>query len=145
MTAARSGLHPQLVADCHVLGRFDVCALLLHRNASVPWLILVPGTTRTDFLSLPRAFRAAVLEECARSAEFLRRDRGAARINFASLGNVVPQLHLHVIGRSPGDSCWPTPVWGHLEASRNYDAAEIERFRDTLARGYGLRPDDATG
>jgi len=130
---------PQLVEDCHLLGRFENCALLLHRNASVPWFILVPRTGDTDFLALEPGFRSAVLEECARTADFVRNELGLTKINFASLGNVVPQLHLHVIGRAVGDPCWPAPVWGNLSAQREYSEAELARIRDGLARHHGLQ------
>lgn len=134
-----TALHPQLVADCHLLGRFELCALLLHRNASVPWFILVPRTEDTDFLALTREFRAAVLEECARTADFLRGEMGFAKINFATLGNVVPQLHLHVIGRKPTDPCWPAPVWGNLAAQADYGQAELARIQTGLVRDHELQ------
>ncbi len=132
-------LHPQLRADCEVLGRFEVCEVLLHRNAILPWFILVPHTDATDFLSLADGLRRDVLEECARVAAFIREHMAYPKINFASIGNVVPQLHLHVIGRQRGDACWPAPVWGHLGARAHYREAEIARIRGELAAGYRLQ------
>jgi diadenosine tetraphosphate (Ap4A) HIT family hydrolase len=50
----------------------------------------------------------------------------------------VPQLHIHVIGRVPGDACWPLPVWGHLNRTRAYSSEEMESLRDALTRSVGL-------
>ena len=122
-------IHPQLLADCHRLGQLSATHLLLHRNAAVPWLILLPETTALNLLDLPREQRDAVLEDCKRVSDRLLEELGCARINVAWIGNLVPQLHVHVIGRSPGDPCWPRPVWGHLEPSRDYEPDEIARFR----------------
>ena len=111
-------IHPQLQQDCHVLGRFSRCTVLLNRNAAFPWFILVPDTKLEDVLDLPAAELAEVSAECQRVSTFLKRELGFGKVNFAGLGNVVPQMHLHVIGRSIDDPCWPQPVWGHSEMPR---------------------------
>lgn len=121
-------IHPRLLADCHPLGRLPASHLLLHRNAAVPWLILVPETDAMNLLDLPREQRDAVLDDCKHVSDRLRDTLGCPRINVAWIGNLVPQLHVHVIGRAPGDPCWPKPVWGHLEQTRDYDPDEIARI-----------------
>jgi diadenosine tetraphosphate (Ap4A) HIT family hydrolase len=118
-------IHPQLLADCHLLGRLPGCHLLLHRNAALPWFILVPETERTDVLDLPAAQRNFILAECAQVAEFIKRRWQLPKVNFGAIGNVVPQMHLHVIGRSPGDPCWPKPVWGNLAVNEAYPEQEL--------------------
>ena len=125
----------QLLNDCHVLGRLPATHLLLHRNAAVPWFILVPETDRANLLDLPEAERNAVLADCRRVSDWLTGVRGCARVNCAWIGNLVPQLHVHVIGRSPGDPCWPRPVWGHLAAGPDYEPAELEDFASALLGG----------
>ena len=104
-------IHPQLLADCHRLGRLEFCHVLLNRNAVLPWFILVPETAVTDLLDLPETERTAALHEAAIIGQWIKRHFGYGKINFAAIGNVVPQLHLHVVGRKPGDRCWPAPVW----------------------------------
>ena len=121
-------LHPQLQADCHRLGRLPATHLLLHRNGAVPWLILVPETDQANLLDLPTAHRDAVLADCTRVSDALR-TLGYPRINVAWIGNLVPQLHIHIIGRRPGDACWPRPVWGHLEERRDWAESEIAALR----------------
>jgi diadenosine tetraphosphate (Ap4A) HIT family hydrolase len=94
--------------------------VLLHRNAAVAWFILVPETEEQDLLSLPAALREAVMEECSRIAAFVREHFRCPKINFAAIGNVVPQLHLHVVGRRATDPCWPRPIWGNLDRAVAY-------------------------
>ena len=131
-------IHERLLADTHVLGRFEISWLLLHRNAVVPWLILVPDCAGSEFLDLPRAVRDTVLDESTRVAAFVRSYFRSSKINFAAIGNIVPQLHLHVVGRDPGDICWPAPVWGNLTESKRYAESEIESIGAALTTGYGL-------
>jgi diadenosine tetraphosphate (Ap4A) HIT family hydrolase len=132
-------IHPQLCADCHRLGRLELCQLLLHRNAAVPWFILVPETEVQDLLDLPEAQRHGALAEAHMVANFVKRELGYPKVNFAAIGNVVPQLHLHVVGRKPGDACWPAPVWGHLNAKAEYSTARIAELSAALARSCSLR------
>ncbi|WP_295392689.1 HIT family protein [uncultured Thiodictyon sp.] len=113
-------IHPQLLTDCHRLGRLPATHLLLHKNAAVPWFILVPETALGNLLDLPTEERDAVLADCKRVSDYLTGTRGYTKVNVAWIGNVVPQLHVHVIGRDPADACWPKPVWGHLETVREY-------------------------
>jgi len=132
-------IHPQLLADCHRLGRLEFCHVLLNKNAALPWFILVPETAVTDLLDLPAAQRTAALHEAAEIAQFIKRQLGYGKINFAAIGNVVPQLHLHVVGRKPGDSCWPAPVWGHLVESQDYSDHRVGEIRELLVRRCSLR------
>lgn len=135
-------VHPRLAADCHRLGRFATCHLLLHRNALVPWFILVPQGAAGDLLGLPPALRDAVMDECSRIAAFVRARFGTPHINFAAIGNLVPQLHLHVVGRSPGDACWPDPIWGHLRGSAAYAPRELAALAHALRADWGLEEPD---
>ena len=133
-------LHSQLVQDCLILGRYPYCHVLLHRNAAVPWYILVPETTRTDVLDLDATLQTAVLRECGLIADHIRETTICAKVNFAAIGNVVPQLHLHVVGRHPADPCWPKPVWGHLTDWRDYSEAEVAKTVAQLVQHRGLAP-----
>jgi diadenosine tetraphosphate (Ap4A) HIT family hydrolase len=109
-------LHPRLLEDCHVLGRFALSHLLLHRNASLPWLILVPevAASVSELHELDARSRRELDAEIDAVARYLKHSRGAQKINIAAIGNLVPQLHVHVVGRHPGDPCWPGVVWGNL-------------------------------
>lgn len=133
-------IHPHLLRDCHHLGQLDATDLLVHRNASLPWFILVPDTRLKDFLDLPAEHGQAVLADCAAVSGFIKNLLGFDKVNFAGLGNVVPQMHLHVIGRSTVDPCWPQPVWGNLEGVESYTAEQLEEWQLALQRMLNLRP-----
>lgn len=133
-------IDPQLLEDCHRLGRLPACEVLLNRNAGVPWFILVPETRLHDFLDLPDAHREAVLADCVAICEFIKHVLGYGKVNFAGLGNVVPQMHLHVIGRHDMDPCWPRPVWGNLPKGETYTTAQLCEWRESLVKLAGLVP-----
>jgi diadenosine tetraphosphate (Ap4A) HIT family hydrolase len=126
-------LHPRLLEDCHHLGQMGSCHLLLHRNAVLPWFILVPETDVNDLLDLPAVLRSRALDDATRVSRFIKQELGWPKVNFAAIGNLVPQLHLHVIGRRESDACWPLPVWGHLKRSDPYPDHQVEAFRRALA------------
>lgn len=136
----QSDIHPQLLADAHYLGLVPTGALLLHRNASLPWFILVPETRLPDVLDLPDEHRNAVLADCAAISGFIKSVLGYGKVNFAGLGNQVPQMHLHIIGRAEGDACWPQPVWGNLAAVDDYSLATLHEWRYDLERMAELQP-----
>jgi len=125
-------LHPTLAADCHRLGRLPASWLLLHRNATLHWLILVPETGALDLLDLAPAQREALFEDASRVSRFLKCDLAYTRVNVGALGLVVPQLHLHVIGRRDSDPCWPGPVWGALPPGPAYRPGELARLTAAL-------------
>ena len=127
-------IHPELLASCHRLGSFNLCHVLLHRNAMLPWFILVPECDVYDLLDLPEALRNGAMKEAAIVSEFIKRHLAYPKVNFAAIGNVVPQLHLHVVGRKPGDPCWPASVWGNLRETREYSSAEFRQIIDSLVR-----------
>jgi diadenosine tetraphosphate (Ap4A) HIT family hydrolase len=131
-------LHPQLLLDCHRLGRIDLCYLLLHKNAAVPWFILVPETDARDLLDLSEKPRTAAMNEAASVSDFVKKILHYPKTNFAAIGNVVPQLHLHVVGRKPGDPCWPAPVWGHLIDGPKYSAARLKEITSLLVQHCAL-------
>jgi diadenosine tetraphosphate (Ap4A) HIT family hydrolase len=137
---SRFEIHPQLLHDCHRLGQLRLCHVLLHKNAAVPWLILVPETAPTgDLLDLPDQVRDMAMDEAAIAARFLKTEFALSKINFAAIGNVVSQLHLHVVGRRATDPCWPAPVWGNLVDADGYSSARIAILTATLTQNHLLK------
>jgi diadenosine tetraphosphate (Ap4A) HIT family hydrolase len=130
-----------LSADCHCLGSLPRSTLLLHRNAALPWFILVPSTDLADVLDLPQEHLREVMAECALVSSFIKTELGFDKVNFAGLGNVVPQMHLHIIGRREGDACWPQPVWGNLPPGGVYSDALLGEWCAGLAAAAGLVSD----
>jgi diadenosine tetraphosphate (Ap4A) HIT family hydrolase len=121
-------LNSRLEADTVFVADWPLSRLLLMDDARYPWLILVPRRAElSEIHDLGHAERMVLIEEIARAAKGLKALTGAAKINVGALGNVVPQLHVHVVARHPGDAAWPGPVWGQGTAVF-YEAAE----RDAL-------------
>ena len=135
-------IHPQLLADCHHLGSLPASGVLLNRNATLPWFILVPDTRISDVLDLPDHLRDEVMAECAAVSAFIKQVLGFDKVNFAGLGNVVPQMHLHIIGRREGDPCWPQPVWGNLSVSEQYDVSQLRSWQADLQKMIEMLPVD---
>ena len=133
-------IHPQLIADCHYMGALSACDVLLNRNAAVPWFILVPDSQLADVLDLPQTQGSAVMSECAAISAFIKGELGYTKVNFAGLGNVVPQMHLHIIGRSTADACWPLPVWGALPEGDVYQPEVLQQWQELLVASSALQP-----
>ncbi len=110
-------LHEQLKKDCECLGRFELCQVLLMRDANYPWCILVPE--RADICEihqLSEVDRLQLMRESHHLSLTMATLFKADKMNIAALGNVVPQLHIHHIARYRDDAAWPAPVWGKLPA-----------------------------
>lgn len=130
-------LDPRLQADTWVLGDFPLCQLLLNRDANYPWLILVPRRPGiSEVFELSAEDQAQLALETAALAEALKGLLDADKMNVAALGNVVAQLHVHVIARYSGDAAWPAPVWGKVPAVA-YDAAALSDLKTRLKAVLG--------
>ena len=105
-------LDPRLEADCHQLGRLEMCRVLLLNNAEVPWFILVPETDVIEICDLSAVDQTQLWAEVDQLARFIRSAYSIDKLNIGAIGNVVSQLHVHVIGRRKDDFCWPDVVWG---------------------------------
>jgi diadenosine tetraphosphate (Ap4A) HIT family hydrolase len=134
-------LHPQLLADCHQVGRFPLSHVLLHRNASLPWLILVPEVSADvrELYELAVESRRQLDTEIDTLAPYLKQSLGAQKINVAAIGNLVPQLHIHVVGRHPGDPCWPGVVWGNLPPGPAWEPDKISEIAAFIAAAPHIR------
>ena len=133
-------IHERLAAETLEVGRWPLCRVLLMNDRTYPWLILVPEREGLkDLHDLDSADHGAAMAEIAKAARALQRLFKPDKINVAALGNVVPQLHVHVIARFTTDPAWPRPVWG-VRAPEPYDEAGV---RETIARlGRAFAADD---
>lgn len=106
-------LDPRLARDTGLVGDLPLCRVLLMKESRWPWLILVPRKVGlVELTDLDAAERAQALEEAVRAADWLKAHAKADKINLGALGNIVRQLHIHVVARREGDPGWPGPVWG---------------------------------
>jgi diadenosine tetraphosphate (Ap4A) HIT family hydrolase len=124
-------LHTQLAKDCAPVGDLELSQVLLLNDAQYPWLILVPRRADvTEIFQLSALDQRRLLEEISDVAAAMAGHFGADKMNVAALGNVVPQLHVHVIARHRGDAAWPRPVWGAQPPQPYADAALRERVAE---------------
>lgn len=121
-------LHPQLADDTHPLAHWPLCEVRLMDDAHHPWLILVPRVEdAVDITDLDAAQQSALMREIDRAARALQTAVKPHKLNVAALGNVVPQLHVHVIARYRDDIAWPRPVWGTATAQPYSPEQLVER------------------
>jgi diadenosine tetraphosphate (Ap4A) HIT family hydrolase len=125
-------LDPRLQQDTLPIGDFPLCRLLLSNDSNYPWFILVPRREDiSEIFQLDVADQLQLWQETTALAETLKDSFDADKLNVAALGNVVSQLHMHVIVRKREDAAWPAPVWGKHPANP-YNAEQIAVIRERL-------------
>lgn len=132
-------LDPMLAGDTVPLEEWALCRVRLMNDAQYPWLILVPARPGLrDFHDLAPADLALATAEIARASKALQAAFDPVKINVAALGNMVPQLHIHVIARFTDDAAWPKPVWGVRPAEPYDEAALAARLGDLRGAFSGV-------
>jgi diadenosine tetraphosphate (Ap4A) HIT family hydrolase len=127
-------LHPLLAADTVFVADWTLCRVLLMNDARYPWLILAPcRADAVEIFDLNPEDREMLIAEIALASERLKHFSRAAKINVGALGNLVPQLHIHIVARNPGDAAWPAPVWGQ-GTSRPYAADALQNLTRELVK-----------
>jgi len=122
----------RLVRDSDLVTKIGLCELRLMKDARWPWLVLVPQRPgASEVFDLTPLDQTMLTFETTLVAEALKKVTGAAKINTGALGNIVRQLHVHVIARSEGDPNWPGPVWG-FGAAEPRSAEETKAFSAKL-------------
>lgn len=125
-----------LRADCHVLGRLPLCHVLLMNKREVPWFILVPQTDVIELCDLGVEMQAQLQTEINRLSRFVRGQFEITKLNVAAIGNIVAQMHIHVIGRHSADPWWPNVAWGQISGG-GYDAAQVTAIASALTAQLG--------
>ena len=132
-------LHPQLAADAVLICDLPLCQVLLMKDARFPWIILVPRRAGiVEFHNLDDADRVAAAGEIAVAGAIVQdwaKSRGGCdKMNIAMIGNIVPQLHIHILARTRSDSEWPLPVWGRGKSTPYSDAALSAALAELAAK-----------
>lgn len=131
-------LHPQLKKDTIDIGDLPLSRVLVIKDANYPWLLLVPRREEVvEIIELSEIEQAQLMTEISRVARALKDITKCDKLNIAALGNVVPQLHVHVIARRQNDAAWPRPVWG-VVSPLAHDAEEVQHFISALRRKIWL-------
>jgi diadenosine tetraphosphate (Ap4A) HIT family hydrolase len=132
-------IHSQLKNDCLIIGRLDLCHVLLMRDANYPWFILVPDREAiTEIHQLDEADQQQLMRESVLLSRVLETAFSPDKLNIASLGNIVPQCHVHHIVRYRTDVAWPAPVWGRVPV-KEYSEDALARVVDTVKQALSLQ------
>lgn len=124
-------LHPRLASGAHVTNLL-LCRVMLKDDARWPWLILIPQRADvTELHQLTDADAQTLTQEVRAASRAIAALDGVTKINVGALGNEVPQLHIHVIGRNANDAAWPGPVWG-VSGKVAYAGDALEALLNTL-------------
>jgi len=133
-------LHPQLAQDTTPVGDLALARVLLANDANYPWLILVPRRPGlTELIDLEPNEQVQLLGEIDVAARVLKAVTECEKLNIAALGNIVAQLHVHVIGRRHSDAAWPKPVWG-AALPLAYNPTVRDGLVGALRRGLQIAP-----
>ncbi|WP_448101887.1 HIT domain-containing protein [Luteibacter jiangsuensis] len=131
-------LDSRLAADTLPVGDLPLCRVLLMRDRRYAWLVLVPRRAgMVEVSDLAEDERTTLWREVDRAAAALRAAVPCDKVNIGALGNIVRQLHVHVLARVEGDAAWPGPVWGH-GAAVPYEGGEAERLVAVLRPLLGV-------
>jgi diadenosine tetraphosphate (Ap4A) HIT family hydrolase len=132
-------LDPRLAADSAFVADGPLAQLRLMDDTRFAWLVLVPRVAgAVEWFDLEAADQARLWEETRRAAALLRGEAGCEKLNLGALGNIVRQLHVHVVARRVGDAAWPGPVWGSGAPVRHAPeelAARLARLHEAWAAG----------
>ncbi len=131
-------LHKQLQQDTIDIGDLPLSRVLVVKDAHYPWLLLVPRRPDiVDIIDLDEVAQAQLMTEINRVSRALKEVTRCDKLNVAALGNVVPQLHVHIIARRKTDAAWPRPIWGVMPPLA-HDAEEVQRLISELRRKIWL-------
>jgi diadenosine tetraphosphate (Ap4A) HIT family hydrolase len=131
-------LHPQLEQDTETVGDLALSRLLISNDGNYPWLLLVPRRAgASEIIDLDAADQRQLIAEIATVSMALKTITACDKLNVAAIGNMVPQLHVHVVARRRDDPAWPKPIWGAAPA-RAWDPAARERLMAAMRGKIGL-------
>ncbi len=125
-------LDKRLESDTHLLQDTTDFLILLHKNATIPWIIIVPKTQVVEVFELQNEMQNTINGLTKHIANLFKERYASEKMNIAAIGNIVSQLHIHVIGRKTGDACWPDVVWGRDYEFSTYTQEQIEKLQNSL-------------
>jgi diadenosine tetraphosphate (Ap4A) HIT family hydrolase len=129
-------LDARLAADSVFIADGPLSQVRLMDDARFPWLVLVPRVADvSEWLELDGGQQRLLLAEINQAGHLIRAQQGVQKLNIGALGNIVRQLHVHLVGRHAGDAAWPGPVWGSGAAIRHTPEAladEVARWQQRL-------------
>lgn len=126
-------LDARLQKDSYQLGHINGHVVLLMKNACYPWFVLVPNTAQTEFYKLDINLQYELLDYINQLSEFIMTSFPVQKMNIATIGNIVSQLHIHIVGRRQTDASWPGVVWG-AEPFMDYATEDVANITSQLSK-----------
>ena len=121
----------KFLESSHHIAELKLCSIRLHDNSKFPWLILIPKRIKiTDMTNLNSKDQILLMKEIVYVSKIMKKLFKTSKLNVEIIGNIVPQLHIHIIARSKKDSSWPLSVW--IVKSKPYPAKVLEDILDKI-------------
>ncbi|QLE78223.1 HIT family protein [Francisella sp. Scap27] len=128
-------LDERLANDTIEVCEYLDCKILVMNNAKLPWFIVVPFTERVEWYELDDSVQYNINKIINKLSKLLKDQHSVDKINVATIGNVVKQMHIHVVGRFEDDSVWPAPVWGNIE-SKEYTMNQKQKLIQEVRKSF---------
>lgn len=133
MNNCNFAIDDHILSSCFTLGQWTLSTVLLKNNANYPWLILVPRVAQAKEIDqLPQETRYLLMDEISKLAFLVRTYFKPDKLNVGTLGNIVSQLHIHVVGRFIDDELWPHGVWQKELQTTNYSKSALSKLMTDL-------------
>ena len=124
--------------DSYFIKELDLCSVRLINNSKFPWLILIPKRKKiTDIFQLKKKDQNLLIKEVVYASKVMKKTFKAFNLNIEKIGNVVSQLHIHVIARSKKDSSWPLSVW--VVKKKNYSKIALEKTIFKIKKAFKIK------
>mgnify|MGYP003407416507 FL=1 len=124
----------RITSSCFKIADWSLSTVFLKNNANYPWFILVPRYDNLQEIDqLPIALQHTLIEEISALSRLVKNEFKPDKINMGTLGNIVPQLHIHVVGRFKNDALWPHSVWQDAQETRVYEKEALDHLLNKLS------------
>ena len=121
--------------DSHLIANLKLCTIRLMDNAKFPWIILIPKRKNiTDISELNSKDQMLLMKEIVYCSKLMKKTFKTKKLNVEKIGNIVPQLHIHIIARSTKDSSWPLSVW--VIKGKPYLKEPLKKIIDLLKKSF---------
>ena len=126
-------INKKFLKSSHHITDLKLCSIRLHNNSKFPWLILIPQRNKiTDISDLNSKDQILLMKEIVYVSKIMKKLFKTSKLNVEKIGNIVPQLHIHIIARSKKDSSWPLSVW--VVKGKNYSKIALRNMEDKLSK-----------
>ena len=131
-------LDRKFLKTSHHLIDLKLCTIRLNDNSKFPWIILIPKRNKiTDISDLNSKDQTLLMKEIVYASKVMKKLFKTSKLNVEKIGNMVPQLHIHIIARSKNDSSWPLSVW--VVKGKNYSKTALKVIVDKLRKALNKK------